>query len=84
MSNTHEAEMTPVSDLKPHPRNYKDHPDDQLEHIIESIKSTGFYRNIVIAQDGTILAGHGVVAAAKKMGLTIPSSILYRADKVIK
>jgi ParB-like chromosome segregation protein Spo0J len=54
--------------LKPHARNYQDHPDDQLEHIIKSIETHGFYRNIVVARDNTILAGHGVVKAALKMG----------------
>ena len=57
-----------VEDLKPHPQNYQQHPDDQLEQIIASIKMHGFYRNIVVANDNTILAGHGVVQAAKKMG----------------
>lgn len=58
----------PVAELKKHPKNYQEHPDDQLEHIIASIRKHGFYRNIVIARDNTILAGHGVVAAATKMG----------------
>lgn len=57
-----------VADLKQHPRNYRVHPADQIEHIITSIKDHGFYRNIVIAKDNTILAGHGVVQAVKKMG----------------
>lgn len=57
-----------IADLKPHPRNYRSHPDDQLAHIVKSIEDHGFYRNIVVANDNTILAGHGVVLAAKKMG----------------
>lgn len=57
-----------VSELKPHPENYQLHPDNQLEQIIESIRQHGFYRNIVVANDNTILAGHGVVQAVKKMG----------------
>lgn len=64
-----ELETVIISKLKAHPRNYRQHPDDQLEHIIESIKEHGLYRNIVIARDGTILAGHGVVKAASKMGM---------------
>lgn len=68
-----EAEMVRIQDLKPHPRNYQTHPEFQLTHIINSIKLHGFYRNIVIAKDNTILAGHGVVQAASKMGLeTVP------------
>lgn len=65
------VEEAEVSTLTPHPRNYRDHPDDQLEHLAASITEHGFYRNIVIARDGTILAGHGVVqAATQKLGLT--------------
>lgn len=54
--------------LKPHPRNYKQHPEQQIEHIIKSIEEHGFYRNVVVATDNTILAGHGVVQACKSMG----------------
>lgn len=57
-----------VGDLKPHPKNYREHPADQLGHIIASIEKNGIYRNVVVAQDNTILAGHGVVQAATKMG----------------
>lgn len=63
------AEMVPIAALKPHPKNYKIHPESQLEHIASSIRQTGFYRNVVIARDGTILAGHGVVLASQKLGL---------------
>ena len=63
------VETVKIDTLKDHPRNYRTHPDDQLDHIIASIKQHGFYRNIVIAKEGTILGGHGVTKAAKKMGL---------------
>lgn len=63
------TETVPLASLKPHPRNYREHPEDQLKHIAESIKEHGFYRNIVVARDGTILAGHGVVAAARSVGI---------------
>lgn len=59
--------------IKPHPRNYRSHGQDQIDHIIASIKENGFYKNIVIANDDIILAGHGAVEAAKQMGfVTIP------------
>lgn len=63
------VEIAPISALRPHPRNYREHPDDQIQHIIKSIQQHGLYRNIVIATDGTILAGHGVVKAAREMGM---------------
>lgn len=58
-----------VADLRKHPRNYKSHPPDQLSHIADSLKANGFYKNVVISKDGTILAGHGVVEAAQTIGL---------------
>ena len=66
-----------ISQLKPHPQNYREHPDDQLEHIIESIKLNGIYRNLVVANDYTILAGHGVIKACSKMGIEeVPVAIM--------
>lgn len=62
-------ELIELSKLKPHPRNYRSHPDDQLEHIVQSIKEHGVYRNVVAAKNLTILAGHGVVEACRKMGM---------------
>jgi len=66
----YQTESIAIDQLQPHPRNYRSHPDDQLDHIIQSVKEHGFYRNIVVAKDSTILAGHGLVAACKKMGHT--------------
>lgn len=71
-------ESVAVDALQPHPRNYRVHPDDQLDHIARSIELHGFYRNVVVSRDGTILAGHGVVLAARRLGReTVP---VYRVD----
>ncbi len=74
------TENIAIEELHPHPRNYREHPDDQLEHIIKSISENGLYRPIVIARENTILAGHGVVMAARKMGLTQVSVIRLDID----
>lgn len=66
---TRKTETVALDKLKPHPKNYKKHPKDQLEHIQQSLKQFGFYRNVVVARDNTILAGHGVVEAAILSGL---------------
>jgi len=60
----------PLEQLKPHPRNYRTHPDDEITHLIESIRANGIYRNVVVARDWTILAGHGVVEAARRLGIS--------------
>ena len=66
-------EEVAIDKIKPHPKNYRQHPEDQLSHIIESIEKNGVYRNIVVAKEGTILAGHGVYLAMVKMEFkTVP------------
>tara|TARA_R100000655_G_scaffold93664_1_gene134967 strand:- start:1761 stop:2795 length:1035 start_codon:yes stop_codon:yes gene_type:complete len=64
------AQQVSLDKIKPHPRNYKSHPPEQLEHLKKSIEENGIYRNILVAEDYTILAGHGVVEAAVALGLT--------------
>ena len=67
---THQIEQVNIDTIKPHPRNYKSHPADQLDHLKKSITDHGIYRNVIVASDNTILAGHGVVTAAKALGLS--------------
>ena len=63
-------ELLPLADLRPHPRNDGTHPPDELAHLKASITTHGVYRNVVVANDGTILAGHGVIEAARALGHT--------------
>lgn len=58
-----------AANLKPHPANYNDHPDDQVAEIAESLKQHGQYKNIVVSKDGYVLAGHGVREGALKAGI---------------
>ena len=64
------VETLSIANLKAHPRNYRGHPEDQIEHLRASIRENGMYRNVVIASDGTILAGHGITTAATAEGLS--------------
>jgi DNA modification methylase len=64
------TELVQIKDLKPHPRNYRKHPKEQLNHIVQSIKENKIYRNIVIAKDNTILAGHGVIEGLQILDAT--------------
>tara|TARA_R110000782_G_C14784289_1_gene410293 strand:+ start:66 stop:737 length:672 start_codon:yes stop_codon:yes gene_type:complete len=77
-----------ITELKAHPKNYKKHPDDQLKHLCKSIEENGLYRHIVLANDDTILAGHGVVLACQKLNIvqvpTIKLPIDSSSPKAIK
>src|SRR6516164_11048974 len=53
--------------LKPDPRNARTHPKRQVDQIIASMRKFGFTNPIVVYPDGTIIAGHGRLLAAKAM-----------------
>lgn len=63
-------ERVALADVRPHPRNYQQHPEAEIAHLMQSLTTHGVYRNVVIARDGTLLAGHGVVDAARRLGYT--------------
>jgi len=65
-----EIVSVPITSLSPHPRNYRAHPDQQLEHLQASLQEFGWARNVVISSDNVILAGHGIVEAARRRGET--------------
>ncbi len=64
--------LVPVEDLKPNPRNPNTHPDHQIELLSRNIKYFGWRRCIsVSSRSGFIVAGHGRLMAAKKLGVKI-------------
>lgn len=54
-----------IDKLVPYEGNAKEHPEEQVEQIAESIKQFGFNDPIAIAADNTIIEGHGRYLAAK-------------------
>jgi ParB-like chromosome segregation protein Spo0J len=69
----HKVEYVPVSRLKPHPGNARTHSRKQIQQIAESIKRFGFANPALIDDEDVIIAGHGRVAAARRLELaTIP------------
>lgn len=62
-------EYLPVSSLHPYERNAKQHPDDQVEHIANSIREFGFRQPIVVDAGNVVVIGHGRLMAAEKLGL---------------
>ena len=58
-----------VSDLIPYARNSRTHSEVQINKIASSIKEFGFLNPVLIDKDNGIIAGHGRVMAAQKLGL---------------
>jgi DNA modification methylase len=64
------AERMVVAALKPYARNARTHSRKQITKIAASIERFGFVNPVLIDEDHQIIAGHGRVAAAKRLGLT--------------
>jgi len=55
--------------LVPYERNAKRHPEDQVNKIASSIKHFGFKQPLIIDGNNEIIAGHGRLEAARKLGM---------------
>lgn len=58
-----------VDALVPYARNSRTHSDAQVAQIAASIREFGFTNPVLVDADGGIIAGHGRVMAARKLGL---------------
>ena len=68
----------PIDKLAPHP----DNPNNgSVEDIARSLEQFGQYRAVVARDDGTILAGHHVVQAAKSLGWNTVRVETVRCDE---
>jgi hypothetical protein len=67
---TTEVVNVAIERLRPHDRNYRRHNEAQVKELMASLGTFGFYRPIVCSSDLVILAGHGVVQAARERGDT--------------
>jgi DNA modification methylase len=64
-------EQWPTTKLLPYARNARTHSDQQVAQIAASIAEFGFTNPILSGSDGVIVAGHGRLAAAQKLGLNV-------------
>lgn len=63
------VEMIEIERLIPYARNARTHSDDQVAQIAASIREFGFTNPLLIRDDMTVIAGHGRLQAARKLGL---------------
>lgn len=61
--------MAHIADLKPDPRNARRHTPRNVGMIESSIQRDGFGRSVLLANDGTIIAGNATIDAASSAGL---------------
>jgi DNA modification methylase len=64
-----QIEQWPIDRLVPSPRNARTHSEAQIAEIAGSIRTFGFTNPILVNDTGDVIAGHGRLAAARKLGL---------------
>jgi ParB-like chromosome segregation protein Spo0J len=63
------VERRKVADLIPYARNSRLHSDAQVAQIAASIREWGWTMPILVDEVGNVIAGHGRIMAAQKLGL---------------
>ena len=72
-----DVQNQPIDKLIPYARNARTHSPEQVAEIAASIKEFGFNNPVLLRDDFTIIAGHGRVLAARKLGMdTVPAIFL--------
>lgn len=69
MSNELAVVYRKTTDLIPYVNNSRTHSDEQVTQIASSINEWGFTNPLLIDEQGGIIAGHGRLMAANKLGL---------------
>jgi hypothetical protein len=63
------VERRSVESLIPYARNARTHSDAQVAQLAASIQEWGWTTPVLIDEEGSIIAGHGRVMAARKLGI---------------
>ena len=79
---TPKIETRSVADLIPYASNSRTHSDAQVAQIAASIREFSFTNPILINSENTIIAGHGRLLAARKLGMEeVPCIVLDHLTK---
>ncbi|QUN28719.1 ParB N-terminal domain-containing protein [Cupriavidus sp. KK10] len=62
------VEYRPIEALIPYARNARTHSEAQIAQIAGSLREFGWTNPVLVDGDGTIIAGHGRVLAARQLG----------------
>ena len=75
-------EQRSVAELIPYAANSRTHSDAQVAQIAASIKEFGWTNPILVSGDNSIIAGHGRLLAARKLGMDeVPTIVLDHLSK---
>jgi ParB-like chromosome segregation protein Spo0J len=75
-------EAVPISRLIANPRNPRRHSEDQINRLMASLRADGQHKPVLIRRlNMQIIAGHGIVQAATRLGWTEISAVIWDVDQ---
>ncbi len=79
--NFYKHAVVPVEALIPYAMNSRTHSDAQVAQLAASIREFGFTNPILVDEQSNLIAGHGRLLAARKLGLTeVPAVVVTGMD----
>jgi ParB-like nuclease domain len=70
------VDRRPVSDLIPYAMNARTHSSEQISQLAESIRQWGWTMPVLVDESDVLIAGHGRVMAAQRLGITeVPAMV---------
>jgi ParB-like chromosome segregation protein Spo0J len=75
MNQNLEVAYIATTDVIPYANNPRTHSDQQVSQVAASIKEFGFNNPILLDEHNGIIAGHGRLAAAQKLGMQLVPTI---------
>lgn len=62
------VERRPLAELVPYVSNSRTHSPEQVDQIAASMREWGWTNPVMVDEEGTVIAGHGRILAAQKLG----------------
>lgn len=82
MAEFYEHRIMPVASLIPYATNARTHSDAQVAQIAASIREFGFTNPVLVDETGGLIAGHGRLLAARKLGMAeLPAVVVTGLSK---
>tara|TARA_R110000868_G_scaffold85502_9_gene240529 strand:- start:1074 stop:1595 length:522 start_codon:yes stop_codon:yes gene_type:complete len=82
MTEFYANKIAQVADLIPYAMNSRTHSDEQVAQIAASIREFGFTNPVLIDENNNLIAGHGRVLAARKLGFPeVPAVVVTGLDE---
>jgi hypothetical protein len=64
-----DVQMLPISEILPYERNPRDHSQNQIEELKNSIRQWGWTMPVLVDEEKMVIAGHGRLYAAQELGI---------------